>query len=307
MSDALFEVKLTASEAMLLDGKCSPEVQAVVDRARTAAALASDGVAPEIAAFVTSVIDEARKNGRLIHRAVSLTYCSVCKKAAGYYPHTRSGRYHRKGEPDRKRPKYFGGIEFRDSFVRMQGYASCGACAECVAKAMPSIKRLLQDVKAELPPSLTGKPQRWRKFDLRKCKECGWQGNESQMKPSATMMGDGYFFGKCPQCNAENHIFNTSVESVSGHELVDVRQITLDLLLKIQEDAHKENVYCWVDSTHKKTAALYLGSEALQGELQALSFIVRRDGDLTPHRELIDKSVATLRADLAREPAEVTP
>jgi hypothetical protein len=60
MSDALFEVKLTASEAMLLDGKCSPEVQAVVDRARTAAALASDGVAPEIAAFVTPVISYMR-------------------------------------------------------------------------------------------------------------------------------------------------------------------------------------------------------------------------------------------------------
>ena len=57
------------------------------------------------------------------------------------------------------------------------------------------------------------------------CKKCGWIGHDGQLGKLRTLLGDGYYLGKCPDCGAENHAFTVeNIVALEGFEVVEVGQ-----------------------------------------------------------------------------------
>lgn len=218
------EVSLEDSELIVLDGRCTAEVQEKVNAAKDRISMAKtlQGSDPKIAGFVADVVSEAKKNGLLRHAYCRLRTCKICGQTAGYYVYSRNGRNHRKGQPDYNHPKYLSGVELADRFISMQGYATLGCCNACFEKALPLLKSVLKDVRAQIPESLSGLPTRFKRFDRRKCKKCGWIGHEGEMRQLRTLMGDGYYPGGCPKCENESSLFNNSFERVEGCDVIEV-------------------------------------------------------------------------------------
>lgn len=215
-------VTLTDDELILLDGRCSEEVQAKVGSAKDRIAMRSvlPDVSPEVAGFVSDAVNEALKNGKLIYRHTRLMSCEICKKSAGYAVYKRSGRYHRKGEKDHSKPLYLSGVELADRVVVMTGYATLGCCQDCMKEVVPVLAKALIGIKAQLPDvlKLDGAPT-YKKMDNMKCK-CGWTGHEGEMGKLPTLLGDGYYPGKCPACGAENRFLCSEIKKSEGFTLV---------------------------------------------------------------------------------------
>ena len=210
------QVSLTDRELVLLDGRVSPDVQRVVDMAKASLTLRASGLSAADAAFVASVAGEARERGRLVHWARDIRSCRICGKAAPSVTHGRNGRRLRT-----PRGGVMRGVELAHRFVTMDNHVTLGGCVECVGRLTPAIREALWDVHAELPPSLMGEPERWRRHDNCRCTECGWEGHEGEMVRLPTLMGDGSYPGKCPVCGAENSIFGrTLVERRDGFTVV---------------------------------------------------------------------------------------
>lgn len=210
-------VSLTDDELVLLDGRCGAKVQPDVDAAkmRIATWRSLEGVPRHIAALVADVVNEAQTQGRIVHWRASMTTCPACRRDDGYWPHTRSGRYHRKGEPNFDNPKTIGGFEFAKRFVTIKHHVTLGGCDACVSEAMPHIVRLLADVRAEVPATMTGHAPKWQWFEVVHCNSCGWDGHEGQMGKLLTLMGDGYYRGECPKCHAKNTFGVRNIERVA--------------------------------------------------------------------------------------------
>lgn len=219
---AAFEVKLTASEATLLDGQCRPEVQAVVDRAKDALRLTTAGLAEREAAMVAKIVAVAREKGRVTFSSAPISRCPCCGRSDGYHPHARTGRYHRKGQPNYKTPKLFTGWDLDRGFVTVQHSIYTGFCASCRPRVEPVLLDALSDVRTDTPDHWTGAPHRYRRFDNMHCKSCDWRGHEGQMRPLRTLMGDGTYPGGCPKCPAENTpLGQRRIERAEGFTLVE--------------------------------------------------------------------------------------
>lgn len=214
---------LTDQELIILDGKCSQEVQAEVDAAKSRLQMREriGSVDSHIADFVADAVAEAKKNGRLIFEHLQLRACKYCKKQAGYWPYARWSRNHRKGAANYDAPKYFYGINVAHRFIIMKGYASLGCCAECWEKAKPILLAELEGMKCELSKYLTGIEPKYRRYDKMKCSKCNWEGHEGQMGKLRTLMGDGWYRGKCPQCGSENSLFNSVIKPSSGFVIAE--------------------------------------------------------------------------------------
>ncbi len=196
-------VELTDEQLVYLDArddlseKLRHEVK--LAKARLAAIQRLSELAPEGAAFVADVISEAQRNGELIFLRTSMSSsCRVCGKKAEPIRY-RSGR-------NRGMIKAWGtiaAVEFRESFVRVQNHVSIGACRECVTQLLPALRAELATVRAEVPRILAepGRPL-WKKWDLKRCKSCGWEGHEGKLGHVAAFIS-GYFRGKCPKCGVE--------------------------------------------------------------------------------------------------------
>lgn len=199
-------VDLTDEEIVLLDGKCGEKAQAEVNAAklRLAAVAAFVGLDAKYAGFIADAVSLAKTDGRLGVRWEYGTWCRLCKRSAGYAKYKQSGRYHKKGDENRKKPLTMPLIDLRVSFVTIKGHVSMGCCDQCWAIIKPELKKALASVQAQMPESLTGEPPKWRRFDNRQCRRCGWKGHEGQMMRLPTLMGDGHYFGGCPNCDAEN-------------------------------------------------------------------------------------------------------
>ncbi len=294
MSSApLIAVKLTAAEILLLDGKTRPEVQTLVDQARRQIEIEGAGADPRIAALVSEALREATEKRKLVYRGVSITFCRVCDRDEGYHPYHRSGRkggvYRRRGEPDRSNPVSFGAIELRDSGVRISGYVSLGCCDRCWVKAAPLLREALRGVCADLPQELTGQPRRWRLVDEMKCSKCEWTGPETDMRPSLTFMGDGYFPSGCPACDARNELFTSPIKRSGGTVLIDLpaaRRALLADVLKKTEDREP----------HRWSVGEFVGRAKIQlGEVPEVVRKISRTFDLNP------ESGAALRAEVSHE------
>lgn len=201
---AEFTVKLTAAEAVILDGRVSEEAQAVVNRAKDTLALSYSGLAEKEAAMVAKIISVAREKGRLTYSRKAITSCPCCGRRDGYYVHARTGKYHRRGQPNYNSPKTFMGYGMDEGFVTVQHHISVGYCDQCKPRVDPVLLPLLEGIEADYSKHWAEAPHRFRRFDNRVCTSCGWEGHEGQMRQARTLMGDGWYPAGCPNCTAEN-------------------------------------------------------------------------------------------------------
>lgn len=217
-----FLLSLTAEEAALLDGRVSAAAQSVVERAKEVLALSSSGLSEKEAAMVAEIVATARSRGRLTFAPRRIEACPCCGRRDGYYPHQRSGKYHRKGEPNYKTPKTFAGYDLDQGFIVMQGHIGVGFCETCRERVEAVLLPLLAGVEAEYPERWHGAPQRFRRFDHKRCTACGWEGHEGEMRQFRTLMGDGAYPGGCPKCPAENlPLGRRVIEPRDGFSLVE--------------------------------------------------------------------------------------
>lgn len=212
-------VTLTDDELAALDGACRPEVQEKVTAAlsRLAAQSTHPDLAPPLAGLVADVLAEATKSGLLRHWHRQLRHCPLCGKRAGYGVY-KSGP--RRGQDNYDRPLNLRGIELADRFISVQGSVTLGGCVECMATVRPVLVEALRGVPVELPDQLVaeGDPQRRRRLN-RHCKKCDWTGHEGQMKWDRTLMGNGRFPSRCPQCGAGGALSH-DVEIAEGFVVV---------------------------------------------------------------------------------------
>jgi hypothetical protein len=209
-------VDLTDEELTVLNGRCSPKVQVQVDAAVLRLVFVSrfPDLTTAQARLVADAVSEAGASGLLILQHQRIRHCSLCGKSAGYY-HFKSGR--RKGKPDYDRPLSMNGYELARRSLYVQGYAAMGGCTGCLDPVLPVLAEELRGVRAQLPDSLRveGEP-RWIRYDRRQCKKCGWVGHEGRMRWRLTMMGDGYFPGGCPECDAGSGLFEHDIDFLTG-------------------------------------------------------------------------------------------
>lgn len=211
--------KLTDEEALLLDGKVRDDVQKLVTaaRGRLAAVLDHPDLSPELAGFIADVVSEAEERGRLILRWEWVMWCPVCRNDAGYVLF-KSGR--RKGKPRKRR--YLQAVELASRFVTVKGSVALGCCSECLAAVEPALVSALASARAEIPKRFVaeGRPD-WRRWELRRCKGCGWEGHEGEMRELPALMG-GRYRGGCPACPAENRPLGpTRIERRDGFVVVE--------------------------------------------------------------------------------------
>ncbi len=219
-------VSLTDDELVLLDGACSEKVQAVVDGAKrrieTAARLSH--LTPVLAGLVADVVNEAETTGQLRWLHERIRHCSVCGKSAGYYTY-KSGRH--RGRANYDKPLYMEALDFAYRFIRVQHTVAVGACAECVEAVLPDIKAALATVRAVVPDALhTDGAPRYERYERRECPECAWQGHEGEMGRLRTLMGDGTYPGKCPQCGFESHFIGKQFNTLDGFVVLDALTAT---------------------------------------------------------------------------------
>lgn len=211
-------VTLTDEELVLLDGRCSEKVQAEVAaaKARLTAAQTMSGVSPTVAGFVADAVTLAQKDLKLSFERCGLRRCRICDKCAGYHVY-KSGR--QKGRENLDKPLYLQGVELKESFMRMRGYATLGCCADCWTQVQPLVAEAVKDLAAEVHPQIApGHP--WKRYQRVKCNSCKWQGHEGQLAPAPALMG-GFYPGKCPQCGNQNPFFGQSIiERVSDEYVV---------------------------------------------------------------------------------------
>ena len=215
----LFTVRLTAAELALLDGQCRAEVQADVESAKMALALADSDLTPGQRKLVAEAVAEATKHGLLVYRGKWITSCSVCGKQ-GVYARYKSGR--NRGRENYDKPLGFNGIELAERFVTMRGHASLGGCDECVSKVRTTLVEALRSVRAELPENLrsTDSP-RFKRYASAECTSCGWTGHEGQMTPVRALF-EGYYPGGCPKCCAKNEPFGKIIIETDSSKWVAV-------------------------------------------------------------------------------------
>ena len=219
----MYNVELTADEVILLDGRCGPKIQAIVDTAKSAISISANaGLSDSMAKMISEIVTEAKSKGKLSYRYNNIAYCPCCKHSEGYHVHKRNGKYHRKGDKDYDNPKTFGGWEVADNFVTIKNRISRGFCTNCSDKVLPTLQQELKGVKAQIPDDLLGEKCRYKKYPNKHCTQCGWGGHEGEMIKAPTLMGDGFYPAKCPKCKAENMLFSTEVVSRDGFTIVEV-------------------------------------------------------------------------------------
>lgn len=197
-------VSLTDDELVLLDGKCSPEVQVKVTDALARVVLRD--VLPDLTSaqvgLVADVVSVARREGWLRYVRTNADTCEVCGRRAGFAKY-RSGP--RRGEDNLSKPLSFTGIDMDPGFVHIKGMVRLGGCLACVEALTPVLAEHLRGVPAQVPATLIadGEPER-RRHQNRRCTECGWEGHEGEMRRERTLLGDGTYPAGCPNCDAIN-------------------------------------------------------------------------------------------------------
>ena len=181
---------------------------------RLAAPIRWPDVPPHVAALIADVLAEAHKNGRLIQRGVAVSWCDYC-----------GARSEWKKSPRKKREyeDKISGVEFADRFVIISGHISVGGCRACVDLALPVLRVELARFPVQLSSALRldGAPvfERW---DRCRCKKCEWSGHDGQLGKLRTLMGDGYYHGKCPSCGVERRPLGPDpFERLDGFDVVE--------------------------------------------------------------------------------------
>lgn len=220
-------VNLTDAELLLLDGRCSDDVQKAVDlaKARSVQAASHPDLTPAEVALLTKVLHEAKTHGRLVWQFRNTRSCSLCDKTYDFHRY-KSGP--RRGERNTSKPKMHRGVELAPRFVTFQGSVTVGGCVECMERMAPVIAAAIEaeGLRVQLPPRLIAEmpdAQRWVKDPHRECQACGWTGGESEMGKRRTMFGDGWYPAECPSCGEANvGLGRTVIKTVDGFTMREV-------------------------------------------------------------------------------------
>lgn len=219
-----FVGSLTLDEILLLDGKCNPDIQKKINVAKRAQEniLKYSDLTPLEATFVGNLVNEATTNGILVFSHRNIDACPVCNKIAGYAKYSRTSKYHRKGDTNHSKPLSFRGFEFAKRFVSFKGSVTIGCCKDCWEKLKNIIIEQVKDIKAEI--NIPGITSKFKRYDRRKCKECGWEGGKNEMGMLPALMG-GKYPGICPKCKAKSNFLDPSIfEIADGFELIEIKK-----------------------------------------------------------------------------------
>jgi hypothetical protein len=219
----MYTLNLYEEEVLLLDGKVNGTAQIQVNNAKLAAELKEYPFNKQQRKILVEIVERAKEYGKLTRQYTSITHCGFCGRKDGYYQVRRTTKYKQKGEPDYNKPKVFGAYDYDSGFVRISNRVSKGGCLDCVKVIEPVLKELLKDIPAELPPELAS-DRKWKKYDNQHCTKCDWRGHEGEMGNLRTLMGDGYYKGKCPKCGAENGLFNTIIKTDKGFTCICLKE-----------------------------------------------------------------------------------
>lgn len=215
----LHSVRLTDDELVLLDGKVADKAQSEVNAAKRRISQRADYLAVAQSDLIATMLQKVDEYGELRWINKPLSACRLCGRDDGYRLF-KSGQ--RKGQPDYKHRKTFAGIDMDPSFVSIQHTAFLGGCLACMADLLPHLRTALDGVPVDAPASLLGPDSpRWKKRRNRTCKSCGWTGHEGQMIQERTLMGDGWYPARCPECKAGGG-FSRGIEHGDGFVLEPV-------------------------------------------------------------------------------------
>lgn len=217
-------VHLSDEVLLLLDGKADDKTQSLIESVKRRIEMSKrlQLVTPDQAAFISGVVDYAKANGILRLQYTRASRCGVCKRFGGYKKFKTGPR---RGRDNYDRPILLSGIQMSAGFVLFKDTFNLGCCDECWSVVKAPLLEELSNVQAELPEGLTGVPPKFKKYNNRKCNNCGWTGSERLMRKERTLMGDGWYPAYCPQCSSKNPIFGpTIIESASGFEIYPVEQ-----------------------------------------------------------------------------------
>lgn len=206
---------LTDDELLLLDGKCSSTIQCEIDKAKQRKQLHSD---PVVAAVLLQSISLGTFEMRWMH---DMRYCSKCCSSAGYAKHTRNGKYHRKGDDNRKSPLSMTGVRINPGFVTIQGHGDW--CKKCEQKNNWTATIIEEILQRKLPVELLRDNRTlFKKDDKRICFKCKEPMYESEMTRRRTIMGDGSYPAGCPKCGTESLLFGRQHESTREFRMLPV-------------------------------------------------------------------------------------
>jgi len=192
--------ELTDDELLILDGKASEAIQVEIEKAKERKQLHSDPV-------VARILAESLKMGTFEYQFIhDMTFCRECKKSSGYALHTRSGKYHRKGDKNYDKPLKFSGIRCNSGFVTIQGHGNfCAACDKQHGWLATIVNEILT---RSLPIELVRDTKtKFRRDAERQCYQCEQTMFESEMGREHTLMGNGTYAATCPHCKAKSIIF----------------------------------------------------------------------------------------------------
>lgn len=250
-----YDIKLSFKELELIDGKVSEDAQKVIELARKENSFGFSLV------VMNEILRKSEENGLLNWRYKEIDNCSYCDdKPRDYYTYPRSGKYHRKGEKNYSKPKYYSGVKFNEGFVTIQGQGDM--CLECCEKHNV-IKQLIDyildnDLKIQIQKN-DYKDSKYLKDDIRICYNCETEMKESEMGKSSTMMGDGNYPSTCPKCEAKGSAFGKShittnkfvhrINPLYSDEVQEIKEIIKihnqnnekDLHIKLEQLKRNEN------------------------------------------------------------------
>lgn len=156
--DKLYTVELSYLELSMLDEKVNQKAQLVIDKAREEWELGG-GVLGEF-------LRRAIKTGRLMWTMSRIHYCPSCKKSAGYVPYARTSINHKKGDPNKEKPKTMRGINFNGMD------RSRGICEECAGGEQTIRKAIDFIINGDYPVEIQPNPYRYSKYELLRTYTC---------------------------------------------------------------------------------------------------------------------------------------
>jgi hypothetical protein len=208
-------VTLTDADLAMLRNSADLDVRIAAERAadRLAAPARWPDLPAHVGALVADVLAEAHKEGRIIYRGVAVSYCNYCGARSEW----------KKPPRKRKEREYpVAGVDFADRFLVIERHISVGGCRACVEAALSTLRTELAKFPVQLPSALqTDTAPVYRRWDRCRCKKCEWAGHEGQLGKLRTLMGDGWYQGKCPSCGAERRFMGPDpFEKLDGFDVV---------------------------------------------------------------------------------------
>lgn len=188
--------------------------------ARHEAQVARPDLRPELAAFIADVQTEAHQTGILGFTHEMIQRCPLgCGKTYGYLPYESGPN---RGLYNRKKPRHYQAIDLSAAFVRIRGHVRLGGCQDCYTEVKPHLVRALAGIEVQLPDALLADDatERWFKSDNIACPRCEWTGHRRQLGKLRTLMGDGFYFGKCPGCGHEAAFPGEQFKHTDGFTMV---------------------------------------------------------------------------------------